>query len=123
MKTRVSSSVTLSATLALALPWPLRRSPPTPRAPWARAVSPPQFASRYVWRGQTLSRGLVVQPTVGVTLGGFSANLWSNVDLDNDEEDDDGIVMNETDLTLNYTDARRPGVADRRRHPLRLRRG
>ena len=61
------------------------------------------FASRYVWRGQTLSKGVVAQPTVAMTLGGFSANLWSNVDLDNDEVDDDGIVMNETDLTLNYT--------------------
>lgn len=60
-------------------------------------------ASRYVWRGQTLSEGLVVQPTVGFTLGGFGANLWTNVDLDNDEEDDDGIVMNETDLTLSYS--------------------
>ncbi len=61
------------------------------------------FASRYVWRGQTLSQGIVAQPTVGMTLGGFSANLWSNVDLDNDEADDDGIVMNETDLTLSYS--------------------
>ena len=61
------------------------------------------LASRYVWRGQILSEGLVLQPTVGITLGGFGANLWSNVDLDNNEEDDDGIVMNETDLTLNYT--------------------
>jgi hypothetical protein len=61
------------------------------------------LASRYVWRGQTLSEGFVAQPTVGITLGGFSANLWSNVDLDNDEEDDDGIVLNETDLTLSYS--------------------
>jgi hypothetical protein len=60
-------------------------------------------ASRYVWRGQTLSEGFVAQPTVGITLGGFSANLWSNVDLDNDEEDDDGIILNETDLTLSYS--------------------
>ncbi|MHB8835475.1 MAG: hypothetical protein ACYC9Y_07185 [Candidatus Methylomirabilia bacterium] len=61
------------------------------------------FASRYVWRGQTLSKGFVAQPAVGITLGGFSANLWSNLDLDKGEEDDDGIVVNETDLTLNYT--------------------
>ena len=71
------------------------------------------FASRYVWRGQTLSKGFVAQPTVGITLGGFNANLWSNVDLDNDEEDDDGIVMNETDLTLSYSVPVGPVVADR----------
>ena len=33
------------------------------------------FASRYVWRGQTLSKGFVAQPTVGITLGGFNAIL------------------------------------------------
>jgi hypothetical protein len=59
-------------------------------------------ASRYVWRGQSLSKGVVLQPSVTVTYGGFSANLWSNVDLDTHEEDDDGLVMNETDLTLAY---------------------
>ena len=73
------------------------------RTPSRKGTFSTAFASRYVWRGQTLSQGFVAQPTVGMTLGGFSANLWSNVDLDNDEEDDDGIVMNETDLTLNYT--------------------
>jgi hypothetical protein len=61
------------------------------------------LASRYVWRGQVLSQGVVAQPAIGITLGRFCANLWSNVDLDNDEEDDDGIVMNEADLTLSYT--------------------
>ena len=80
-------------------------SPPAARAEDAAGAGSfsAAFASRYVWRGQVLSEGVVAQPTVGVTLGGFCANLWSNVDLDNGEEDDDGIVMNETDLTLSYT--------------------
>lgn len=60
-------------------------------------------ASRYVWRGQTLSEGLVLQPTAGIAYGGFAANLWANVDLDAAEEDDDGVAMNETDLTVSYT--------------------
>jgi hypothetical protein len=102
MKTRTSSTIALVAALALASALAF-----TPSARAEEIVGKGTFsaalASRYVWRGQILSRGIVLQPTVGITLGGFGANLWSNVDLDNDEEDDDGIVMNETDLTLNYT--------------------
>jgi len=103
MKTRALGSATLVAMLALAAT--LASGPLTARAEDAagKAYASAALASRYVWRGQTLSEGLVVQPTVGMTLGGFSANLWSNVDLDNSEEDDDGIVMNETDLTLSYS--------------------
>jgi hypothetical protein len=102
MKTRISSTVALIATLtlgsALAIASPARAEEVAGKGTFSAAV-----ASRYVWRGQTLSEGIVVQPTVGITLGGFSANIWSNVDLDNHEEDDDGVVMNETDLTLSYT--------------------
>ena len=101
MKARVPSIVALSAALALALtiaPLAAHAEDAAGKGSFSAA-----FASRYVWRGQILSEGFVAQPTVGITLGGFSANLWSNIDLDNAEEDDDGIVMNETDLTLNYT--------------------
>jgi len=103
MKTRALGSATLVAMLALAAA--LAFGPVAARAEDAagKAYASAALASRYVWRGQTLSEGIVVQPTVGMTLGGFSANLWSNVDLDNSEEDDDGIVMNETDLTLSYS--------------------
>jgi hypothetical protein len=102
MNTRLSSSVAVITALvlgsALAISSPARSEEVAGEGSFSAAL-----ASRYVWRGQTLSEGIVIQPTVGVTLGGFSANLWSNVDLDNDEEDDDGLVMTETDLTLSYT--------------------
>ena len=82
MKTRVPSTVTLSVALALALA--LAVAPLAAHAEGAvgKGSFSTAFASRYVWRGQTLSKGFVAQPTVGITLGGFSANLWSNVDLD-----------------------------------------
>lgn len=51
--------------------------------------------SNYVWRGQKLSDSWVIQPSVGITYGGFGANLWANYDTDLNEH-------NETDLTLNY---------------------
>jgi hypothetical protein len=102
MKTRARNAVALLSALSLVAGLVF--------APGARAedvagkgTMSAAVASRYVWRGQILSEGIVVQPTVGVTLGGFTANLWSNIDLDNGEDDDDGIVMNETDLTLSYS--------------------
>ena len=51
--------------------------------------------SNYVWRGFKLSNGVVIQPSVGITYGGFGANLWANYDNSTNEH-------NETDLTLNY---------------------
>jgi hypothetical protein len=101
MKTIVSRTIIMNAAVTLAL----TLAPLTTHAAdtVGKGTFSTAFASRYVWRGQTLSEGFVAQPTVAMTLGGFSANLWSNIDLDNDEADDDGIVMNETDLTLNYT--------------------
>lgn len=51
--------------------------------------------SNYVWRGFKLSDRTVLQPSVGVTYGGFGANLWANYDIDLNEQ-------NETDLSLNY---------------------
>jgi hypothetical protein len=61
--------------------------------------------SNYVWRGQKLSDSLVIQPSVGITYGGFDANLWSNFDSDwKGEDTDDGQgKVTETDLTLSYS--------------------
>ena len=56
------------------------------------------FMSNYVWRGQKLSNGLVVQPSTGIAYGGFGANLWVNYDTDTNEH-------NETDLTLNFSNS------------------
>lgn len=54
--------------------------------------------SNYVFRGQKLSEGTVIQPSVGITYGGFGANLWVNLDTDLDGE----FEHTETDLTLSY---------------------
>lgn len=54
--------------------------------------------SNYVWRGQKLSNSYVIQPSVGITYGGFGANLWSNIDPDWDDETE----ITETDVTVNY---------------------
>ncbi len=52
--------------------------------------------SNYVWRGFKLSEEMVIQPSAGITYGGFGANLWANYDTELEE-------LNETDMALNYT--------------------
>jgi hypothetical protein len=61
--------------------------------------------SNYVWRGQKLSNSWVVQPSVGITYGGFGSNIWSNYDSDRAEVSSDtgNGEFTETDLTLNYS--------------------
>jgi hypothetical protein len=56
------------------------------------------FMSNYVWRGQKLSNSMVVQPSTGITYGGFGANLWANYDAGTKEH-------NETDLTINFSNS------------------
>jgi len=51
--------------------------------------------SSYMWRGFELHEDVAIQPSVGITYGGFGANLWS--DYNNDTKE-----AVETDLTLNY---------------------
>jgi hypothetical protein len=54
--------------------------------------------SNYVWRGQKLSEKSVVQPSAGITYGGFGIGLWANYDTRLEEH-------TETDLTLDYAGA------------------
>ena len=56
------------------------------------------FMSNYVWRGIKLSNSGVIQPSVGITSGGYGANLWANFDTHTNEH-------NETDLTVNYANS------------------
>lgn len=61
--------------------------------------------SMYLWRGNRLSEGLVLQPSVDVNYGKFNTNMWINYDADPDPNaypDDSGVVT-ETDFTLAYT--------------------
>ncbi len=62
--------------------------------------------SNYVWRGQKLSNSWVVQPSVGITYGGFGANIWGNYDSDRYEatsSDSGHGEFSEVDLTVNYS--------------------
>ncbi len=63
--------------------------------PDVSGIASVDILSNYVWRGFKLSNGVVIQPSVGITYGGFGANLWANYDNSTNEH-------NETDLTLNY---------------------
>lgn len=51
--------------------------------------------SSYMWRGFELHEDVAIQPSVGITYGGFGANLWSDINADTGE-------ITETDVTVNY---------------------
>jgi hypothetical protein len=66
--------------------------------------------SQYVWRGIALSRnGVVFQPSMTISYQGFSANIWGNWDVN--EQNPFGAIKpnrnsakwNETDFTFSYS--------------------
>ncbi len=61
---------------------------------------------RYVWRGLRLTDGPVLQPSVTVSRGALSANVWGNMDLDNVNGNES--QYNEIDVTLGYEYERGP---------------
>jgi hypothetical protein len=58
--------------------------------------------SAYVWRGQTFNDGLVVQPSVDITKGGFGLNVWGNFDIEDYDDTLDSGEFSEVDLTASY---------------------
>lgn len=55
------------------------------------------FLSHYMWRGERLSKGGVIQPSLTVGYKGFSANAWGNYSFDRNGENTD-----EVDFTASY---------------------
>jgi hypothetical protein len=61
------------------------------------------FLSKYVWRGQNLVDGWVLQPLVTAGCKGFTGSAWGNFDLT--EENNNKGEFTEVDLTLDYSAA------------------
>lgn len=68
--------------------------------------------SKYVWRGLEINEDPVLQPSMTVAYGGFSFNVWGNMDLTDFGEDEciytsdcesRAWQFTEIDLTLDYT--------------------
>ncbi len=55
------------------------------------------FNSKYIWRGQNLVDGPVLQPEGSLSYKGFSGTVWANYDADEGDE------WSELDYTLDYT--------------------
>lgn len=55
------------------------------------------FNSKYIWRGQKLLDGPVLQPQGCLTYAGWTGTVWANYDLDKEDE------WTEVDYTLDYT--------------------
>ncbi len=57
------------------------------------------FYSKYIWRGFTLDRDPVVQPSFNMSYKGLTFSFWSNWDADNE----DGVNSDEMDFIVDYT--------------------
>ena len=56
--------------------------------------------SAYVWRGQVLNKDAVLQPGMTASIGGFTANAWSSMNLAETETDGE---FTEFDWTASYS--------------------
>ena len=66
--------------------------------------------SQYIWRGYEMSRSsVVIQPSITIGYGGFTANLWGNLDtrpyFAGAGDANYSSTWNETDLTVSYSKA------------------
>lgn len=60
--------------------------------------------SQYIFRGYELSKNsVVIQPSLTVAYRGFEANIWGNLDTNDQYTKANKANWNETDLTLSYT--------------------
>ena len=61
------------------------------------------FASKYIWRGYEQSKdSMVIQPSMTIGYKGFEANVWGNLDTNDNFTHSNKTNWNETDLTLSY---------------------
>lgn len=99
MRTSIISAVVLMVLLSIVFTGNIFAAEPK-----VSGTASVDILSNYVWRGQKLSNSWVIQPSVGITYGGFGANIWANYDSDSkiDEGDNHG-EFSETDLTLSYS--------------------
>lgn len=58
--------------------------------------------SAYIWRGITRSDNPVLQPSMNVTIGGFSVDAMGNIDLDGCDRVQNHGLFTEVDVTLSY---------------------
>ena len=69
---------------------------PAAKAQTVEAQIETDLVSHYIWRGQELGQ-VSVQPTLGLSAGGFSLAAWGSVGLSNP------LDTKELDLTLSYS--------------------
>ena len=61
--------------------------------------------SKYIWRGYNMEDSMVIQPSLTVGYKGFAANLWGNLNVDQESLTSNSFNWYETDFTLSYDGA------------------
>lgn len=67
------------------------------------------YVGKYIWRGQNLQDDGAFQPSVNMTYGNFSANIWASVESSNINSNSGEIT--EVDYSFDYSDTLFEGVA------------
>ena len=67
------------------------------------------YVSKYIWRGQNLQDDGAFQPSVNLTYGNFSANIWASTELSKINGNSGEIT--EVDYSLDYSAALFEGVS------------
>jgi hypothetical protein len=63
------------------------------------------YFSKYIWRGQNINNGSVLQPAISVSAYGFTGSVWGNLDTTNRSHTapDNAWQFSEFDWSLDYT--------------------
>jgi len=59
---------------------PEQEEPAEPEQELLELYASVAFASSYIWRGMPLNDESVIQPDLGISKGGFSLDIWGNID-------------------------------------------
>jgi hypothetical protein len=62
-----------------------------------------ELASAHVWRGITVTDGVVLQPSIDVGVGGLSVGTWGNIALEELDEVDEEGLFSEFDFMISYS--------------------
>ncbi|MBN1456217.1 MAG: hypothetical protein JW912_00010 [Sedimentisphaerales bacterium] len=61
------------------------------------------YVGKYIWRGQNLQDDGAIQPSINLTYGNLTANVWGSVEMSSINNNSGEIT--EVDYTLDYSDA------------------
>ncbi|MEP0814198.1 MAG: hypothetical protein HRF49_05975 [bacterium] len=95
----IKRSTSIIAACVLISAAALAAAPASAQSEWSWGADA-AFLSKYVWRGQTFTDGWVLQPDIWFSNGGFTFDIWANIDMSDANEL--AWQVSEVDYTAEY---------------------